>query len=126
VALLIALELDIHILQIICARLVLPEEANSNHCISVLSSIGTVLIGLGPGQSIRWAEQGQERSLAVLEVRAADHQQPNSTQDCPHSVGLSAVSASEDETRVGYPDQEGSLSKRRRRCEPHHALQRRA
>ena len=50
------------------AQLVLPEEAQSRHCISVLSPIGSALIGLGPGQSIRWAEQGRERSLAVLEV----------------------------------------------------------
>ena len=53
------------------ARLVLPEEARSNHCISVLSSIGTALIGLGPGQVIRWTEQRGERSLAVLEVGAS-------------------------------------------------------
>jgi regulator of nucleoside diphosphate kinase len=50
------------------ARLVLPEDAKSNHCISVLSPIGSALIGLGPGQSIRWTEQGRDRSLAVLEV----------------------------------------------------------
>ena len=50
------------------AQLVLPEEAQSRHCISVLSPIGSALIGLGPGQSIRWADQGRERSLAVLEV----------------------------------------------------------
>jgi regulator of nucleoside diphosphate kinase len=53
------------------ARLVLPEEARSNHCISILSPIGTALIGFGPGQLIRWTEQGRERSLAVLEVRAS-------------------------------------------------------
>ena len=53
------------------AQLVSPEEAQCNHCISVLSPIGIALIGLGPGQSIRWTEQGSERSLAVLEVRAS-------------------------------------------------------
>jgi regulator of nucleoside diphosphate kinase len=53
------------------AQLVFPEEAQCNHCISVLSPIGIALIGLGPGQSIRWTEQGSERSLAVLEVRAS-------------------------------------------------------
>ena len=53
------------------ARLVFPEEAQCNHCISVLSPIGSALIGLGPGQSIHWTEQGRERSLAVLEVRAS-------------------------------------------------------
>jgi regulator of nucleoside diphosphate kinase len=51
------------------AQLVFPEEALRPHCISVLSPIGSALIGLGPGQSIRWTEQGRERSLAVLEVR---------------------------------------------------------
>lgn len=50
------------------AKLVFPEEAQSNRCISILSPTGSALIGLGPGQSIRWTEQGRERSLAVLEV----------------------------------------------------------
>ena len=54
------------------AHLVLPEEARTSRCISVLSPIGAALIGLGPGQSIRWMERGRERSLAVLEVRAPD------------------------------------------------------
>ena len=53
------------------AHLVLPEKAAGNDDISVLSSIGTALIGLGPGQSICWTEHGRERSLAVLEVRAS-------------------------------------------------------
>ncbi|MGA7994686.1 MAG: GreA/GreB family elongation factor [Bradyrhizobium sp.] len=53
------------------AQLVFPEEARCNHCISILSPIGSALIGLGPGQSIRWTEQGIERSLAVLEVGAS-------------------------------------------------------
>jgi regulator of nucleoside diphosphate kinase len=52
-------------------QLVFPEKAECNHCISVLSPIGSALIGLGPGQSIRWTEQGRERSLAVLEVRVS-------------------------------------------------------
>jgi regulator of nucleoside diphosphate kinase len=52
------------------AQLVFPEDAQCDHCISVLSPMGSALIGLGPGQSIRWTEQGRERSLAVLEVRA--------------------------------------------------------
>ncbi|MCK1638932.1 GreA/GreB family elongation factor [Bradyrhizobium sp. 157] len=51
------------------AQLVFPEETLRGRCISVLSPIGSALIGLGPGQSIRWTEQGRERSLAVLEVR---------------------------------------------------------
>lgn len=52
-------------------RLVLPDETRTAHCISVLSPIGTALIGLGPGQSIHWTERGRERGLAVLEVRAS-------------------------------------------------------
>ena len=50
------------------AKLVFPEEARGNRCISVLSSVGSALIGLGPGQSIRWAELGRERRLSVLDV----------------------------------------------------------
>jgi regulator of nucleoside diphosphate kinase len=57
-------------------ELVFPEESQCNHCISVLSPIGSALIGLGPGQSIRWTEQGRGRSLAVLEVRASGRE-PN-------------------------------------------------
>jgi regulator of nucleoside diphosphate kinase len=53
------------------AHLVLPEKAGGNDYISVLSPIGTALIGLGPGQSICWMEHGRERSLAVLDVRAS-------------------------------------------------------
>jgi regulator of nucleoside diphosphate kinase len=49
-------------------RLVYPDEADSEFCVSVLSPVGSALIGLGPGQSIRWADHGRERSLTVLEV----------------------------------------------------------
>jgi regulator of nucleoside diphosphate kinase len=49
-------------------RLVYPEEVEGGHCISVLSPIGSALIGLGPGQSISWVEDGIERTLTVLEV----------------------------------------------------------
>lgn len=52
-------------------QLVFPNETQSNRGISVLSRIGSALIGLGPGQTIRWMEQGRERSLAVLEVRGS-------------------------------------------------------
>jgi regulator of nucleoside diphosphate kinase len=58
------------------ATLVFPDEALDSHCVSILSSVGSALIGLGPGQSIRWAEQGGERSLAVLEVSADDCKSP--------------------------------------------------
>jgi regulator of nucleoside diphosphate kinase len=53
------------------AQLVFPEQGRCTRCISVLSPIGSALIGLGPGQSIRWTEQGRERSIAVLEIRAS-------------------------------------------------------
>jgi regulator of nucleoside diphosphate kinase len=51
------------------AKLVFPEQVPGTRCISILSSLGSALIGLGPGQSIRWTEQGRERSLSVLAVR---------------------------------------------------------
>ena len=50
------------------AKLVFPEEAREPRFVSVLSPVGSALIGLGPGQSIRWTEPGRERSLTVLEV----------------------------------------------------------
>ena len=50
-------------------KLVYPDDANSSSSISVLSPIGSALIGLGPGQSISWSEHGAERRLTVLEVR---------------------------------------------------------
>ena len=53
------------------ARLVVPEEALGSRCISILSSVGSALIGLGPGQSIHWTELGRERRLSVLEVADA-------------------------------------------------------
>jgi regulator of nucleoside diphosphate kinase len=55
---------------ILHARLVFPEEAWRNQCVSILSPTGTALIGLGPGQSIRWTEQGRSQRITVLEVRA--------------------------------------------------------
>lgn len=54
------------------ATLVYPDEAGADGCVSILTSVGTALIGLGPGQSIRWTEHGAQRSLAVLEVAAGD------------------------------------------------------
>lgn len=58
------------------ATLVFPDKARDDHCVSILSAVGSALIGLGPGQSIRWTEQGGERSLAVLEVSAGDCKSP--------------------------------------------------
>src|SRR6476620_3533712 len=57
-----------------CAKLVFPEESQSSHCISILSSIGSALIGLGPGQSIHCAEHGSERRLTVLEICANERE----------------------------------------------------
>jgi len=53
------------------AQIVILEDGLSNDRISVLSRTGSALIGLGPGQSIRWTEYGKERSLAVLEVSSS-------------------------------------------------------
>ncbi|MFO1146184.1 MAG: nucleoside diphosphate kinase regulator [Rhodospirillales bacterium] len=50
--------------------LVFPVEADiAAGRISVLTPIGTALIGLSPGQSIRWtARDGREHELTVLQV----------------------------------------------------------
>jgi regulator of nucleoside diphosphate kinase len=50
------------------ARLVYPEEADSERCVSVLSPLGSALVGLGPGQSFRWVDHGKERRFTVLGV----------------------------------------------------------
>lgn len=62
-----------------CAQIVFPEDGLCSDRISVLSRTGSALIGLGPGQSIRWNEYGKERSLAVLEVSAGGPGSNNST-----------------------------------------------
>jgi regulator of nucleoside diphosphate kinase len=61
-----------------CAKLVFPEESQNSHCISILSSIGSALIGLGPGQSISWTEHRSERRLTVLEICASEPGLPRS------------------------------------------------
>jgi regulator of nucleoside diphosphate kinase len=58
------------------ATLVYPNEAGGGDCVSILTSVGTALIGLGPGQAIQWTERGAERSLAILEVAAGDNKSP--------------------------------------------------
>lgn len=50
------------------AKLLFPEEARGGRFVSILSSVGSALIGLGPGQSIRWNDPGRERSPTVLKV----------------------------------------------------------
>jgi regulator of nucleoside diphosphate kinase len=49
-------------------KLVYPDESNNSHSISVLTPIGSALLGLGPGQSINWTDAGITRRLTVLEV----------------------------------------------------------
>ena len=55
------------------ARLVLPEQAQCNHCISVLSPIGSVLIGLGPGQSIRCKVESEASRFLKCARAGVDH-----------------------------------------------------
>lgn len=54
--------------------LVYPEEADiSRRKVSVLTPIGTALVGLQPGQSITWeTPHGEMRKLTVLSVRAPE------------------------------------------------------
>jgi regulator of nucleoside diphosphate kinase len=59
-------------------KLVFLKEARGTRSISVLSSVGSALIGLSPGQSICWTEPGGKRSLTVLEVYSGD------CVPCPH------------------------------------------
>jgi regulator of nucleoside diphosphate kinase len=53
-------------------QLVLPENADINAGrISVLTPVGAALIGLSPGQAMKWAgNDGRERRLAVVRVSA--------------------------------------------------------
>lgn len=51
-------------------QLVYPDQANQDGCLSVLTSAGSALIGLGPGQSIDVVEDGIEHRFTVLEVRS--------------------------------------------------------
>ncbi len=52
-------------------RLVFPDEADiAEGRISILTPIGTALIGLKPGQSITWqARDGRQHKLKVVSVR---------------------------------------------------------
>lgn len=49
-------------------KLVYPDEAHDKQSISVLTPIGSALLGLGPGQSISWTDAGREFRLTVLDV----------------------------------------------------------
>src|SRR6185369_5692744 len=55
-------------------NLVFPEEADiAEGKVSVLTPIGTALIGLKPGQSITWrARDGRQHELTIVSVRQTD------------------------------------------------------
>jgi regulator of nucleoside diphosphate kinase len=52
-------------------KLAYPDEADQGHCVSVLSNVGSALLGLGPGQSISWTDGEVEQRLTVLEILRA-------------------------------------------------------
>jgi hypothetical protein len=54
-------------------RLVFPEEADNKRCVSIMSSLGSALIGLGPGQSICWSGDQNFHKLTVLEVGVGEN-----------------------------------------------------
>jgi regulator of nucleoside diphosphate kinase len=50
-------------------RLTLPNDVRANHSISILSPLGSALLGLGPGQSIDWIDDaGQDHRLTVVAI----------------------------------------------------------
>lgn len=49
-------------------KLVHPDEANDVDLVSVTGGLGSALIGLGPGQTITWYDDGLERRTTVLET----------------------------------------------------------
>jgi regulator of nucleoside diphosphate kinase len=50
-------------------RLTFPDDVHANHAISILSPLGSALLGLGPGQSIDWIDDaGQDHRLTVVAV----------------------------------------------------------
>lgn len=55
------------------AALVFPKDADiSRHRISVLTPVGTALLGLSAGQSIHWSSRdGRVRQLSVIAVHEA-------------------------------------------------------
>jgi regulator of nucleoside diphosphate kinase len=64
-------------------RLAFPEEADDSRVVSVLSPLGSALIGLGPGQSIVWDDRGIERRLTVFEVRASQEERAQASAPRP-------------------------------------------
>jgi regulator of nucleoside diphosphate kinase len=52
-------------------RLTFPTDVRADHAISILSPLGSALLGLGPGQSIDWIDDaGQDRRLTVVAILA--------------------------------------------------------
>ena len=50
-------------------RLTFPDDVEANQAISILSPLGSALLGLGPGQSIDWIDDaGQDHRLTVVAV----------------------------------------------------------
>jgi regulator of nucleoside diphosphate kinase len=50
-------------------RLTFPNDVETSHAISVLSPLGSALLGLGPGQTIDWNDDGgQDRRLTVVAI----------------------------------------------------------
>ena len=50
-------------------RLTFPEDIETSHTISVLSPLGSALLGLGLGQTIDWNDEaGRERRLTVVAI----------------------------------------------------------
>jgi len=55
-------------------KLCYPQDATGGGRLSVLSPIGTALLGLSVGQTIEWpVHGGGHRRLTILEVRAPEH-----------------------------------------------------
>jgi regulator of nucleoside diphosphate kinase len=53
-------------------RLAYPDEVVEGESISILSSVGAALLGLGPGQSITWRDGDRDRTLTVLSISSPD------------------------------------------------------
>jgi regulator of nucleoside diphosphate kinase len=50
-------------------RLTFPDDIQLKHAISILSPLGSALLGLGPGQSIDWIDDaGEDHRLTVVAV----------------------------------------------------------
>jgi regulator of nucleoside diphosphate kinase len=52
------------------ARVVGSDHVENSRCISVLTPIGSALIGLGPGQTLAWRYRGRPHAVTVLHVGA--------------------------------------------------------